>query len=1103
MRKLILMTALSLMSAGVFGNTWTGAGDGLRFSDKDNWQEKTVPVSGWMVLNFANAQANAVISNDLGSIQTYQLKFAAECQSLKLVGDPIGLLSQGSKPGSYAIECLTTAPVEIACDLSVDNAGTHYFKCALTGNLTLSGSIGGSLPIWILAGAGTSDYEYDNKDDHRTTTFTLSGDNTFTGNLTLRSGTYHFGSPTALGAAGRTVSFYTNQKLYFDAAGTYDYTLKFDDDYQMNLFFNADVDLPRGFELAKKTKNSFQIGYANANVHIGHFGTTAFPFTSASFEVADGCKLSIDELKLTDAYYSVTGAAGGETKTGSVTIGSAGSRWQQYQIRYADLICGAENVLCPTGTVSFGTMMNSVYNCAVLNLDGHDQTIDRLSGYGTDYWYVISGSGLLAERIVTPVGKPATLTMKATADCSIQSDFQGPVSLVWDPVGDSTLTINNRTVHLTGDVTVKRGALVLGSTSASATATMPNVRKVVLGETAQLKFAAAQTLPILEVNGTYPAQGRYQPQDGTDATATKVGWLASGSAVVTANTVTSWRTAADGDWSEAAKWTGGVPTTEIDAFVTEPGTDYAVRIATGPATIKTLEVGNRTGVATLAVSNTLTVGKDHAMALNAGARLLLGTGGDWQVKGRVDLNEGASFVAEGGTASFNVKDIAAGASTDALKQNGGTILATNDAQLTFGGYYSSIFSTGLTRFSGSSVLKADPFGASVVRLFTTAADSTTGRVEFVEHASVDAGIADQFVIGYHETSASVDTVSTFKMDTDGTMDFGAWLVVGYAYGRGEFDLLRGTAQTGRSGLTVGGYYMFDRGLKDCDVTGVVRVRDGKLFVDADYTVYPDNRVTGLILGAGWFEKKTVDSANVHRGTLELSGGSVTNVSGNVILGAGCAVGRFVQTGGVFDSVGKSYTDVILGWLGGDGAYILSNGVVRVARTVYVGGLPMMNTSYRLDADHPDGHDATGLLDISGGSFTAGAGVTVGADGHGTIAMGEAGLLDIAGDLILTNGYVEAGSSDLVFRPGAATAGTIRVSGRMTVCADATLTVDVRALGDDFRRVSLVTCDGMQGQFAEGNVHLVGDEETVSKLRLRQRPTGISLIRPVGMSMIVR
>ena len=1117
MKRMLFAVSGILLTASVgwaTTYTWTGGGDGHLFSDCRNWglatwDKRPFETDSWDIMILKAGEAGTVLTNDFGDCEVYTLRILADSASFKLVGGKIAVLSQsqssGDRPRSFAVECLTTAPVELACALeSRPQNSAQVFNCVDGGAVTFSGPISSRAGYAVLIFGGVSSGSPDSA-----SVFTLSGDNSgIAGGLSLYGGNFHFGSPTALGGDGDNVTLYGRQKLYFDAAGDYRCDLSLADDDQRNFFFNADANLVNGIALKKNSKKDFQIGYVNANATIGGFGSSSVPFASAAFEVADGCRLTIDgALRVSGDFSTATGASGGQTKTGvTVLRGSAADAWASYTIRYADLVCGAADVLAPGGTVGWGNFLGGVSNCAVLDLNGFDQTVDRLlEGPYAGYWSRIDDSAYLGERVRTPDGKPATLTMRATADSTLQTDFQGPVTLVWDPQGDYALTINHRTVSMTGDLVVRRGTFALSrAKDGNPTATMPNVRKCVLGETAKLLFGAEQALPVLEVNGAYPAPGRYQPMDGTDATATKVGWLASGSAVVTANTVTTWKAPVSGAWSEADKWTGGVPDGTVEAFATEPGADYAIRIADAPAAIRTLRVGNAAGTATLAVSNALTVAGTSTLTLDGGAELKVGAGGDVEVKGTVELNEGATLTAEGGVLDFDVFERAAGASTDNLKQRGGTILAANDAQLKFGGYFSTMFGTGLTRFSGSSSLVGMRNGATTVRLYTSPADGTTSDVEFLEHASIACEAMDQFVVGYHETPVSADTVATFRADTDGTLDFGAALVVGCAYGRGEFELDGGTVIAGRNGLDVGGYYLLSgRNSTNCDVTGVVRVRSGKLHVDAQYTTYPEDRVHGFILGAGWFNKQTATSSNIHRGYVELSGGSISNDQGVVILGAGCAVGRMVQTGGTFDSVGRSNVDFILGWLGGTGEYVLSNGVVRVHRTVYVGGLPMENTSYRLAEGHPAGHDAVGRLAISGGSFAAKSGVVVGADGAGTIAMGDGGRLDVTGGLVLTNGYVEAGSAALEFAPSASGFGTIAVSGAMTVAAGSKLRIDVSSLPDDFQRQRLVSCTGMKGAFADADVELTGDAELVKDLRVRQSEAGISLVKQRGLVLLVR
>ncbi len=75
----------------------------------------------------------------------------------------------------------------------------------------------------------------------------------------------------------------------------------------------------------------------------------------------------------------------------------------------------------------------------------------------------------------------------------------------------------------------------------------------------------------------------------------------SGSAQAAVTCATSWKSAVSGDWTTAADWTSGVPTSTTAACITVAGT-YTVTVTGESATAKTLTLGVATGTATQTLS---------------------------------------------------------------------------------------------------------------------------------------------------------------------------------------------------------------------------------------------------------------------------------------------------------------------------------------------------------------------------------------------------------------------------------------------------------------------------------------------------------------------
>lgn len=134
---------LAAIAAATFSNfalsaatrTWTGGGDGLRWSDPLNWEGGACPTNGMMdVVVLSNPGTTPTISNDLGTVSLGSI--AVTSGNLALVGDPIAFDGSQGK----LIDASQSLTLSIANDLTL-LANNRGFDLELPTSFVLSGSL--------------------------------------------------------------------------------------------------------------------------------------------------------------------------------------------------------------------------------------------------------------------------------------------------------------------------------------------------------------------------------------------------------------------------------------------------------------------------------------------------------------------------------------------------------------------------------------------------------------------------------------------------------------------------------------------------------------------------------------------------------------------------------------------------------------------------------------------------------------------------------------------------------------------------------------------------------------------------------------------------
>ena len=226
----------------------------------------------------------------------------------------------------------------------------------------------------------------------------------------------------------------------------------------------------------------------------------------------------------------------------------------------------------------------------------------------------------------------------------------------------------------------------------------------------------------------------------------------------------------------------------------------------------------------------------------------------------------------------------------------------------------------------------------------------------------------------------------------------------------------------------------------------------------------------------------------------------------------------MQTGGEIRSTPVYARPMMIGFAGGTGEFIVSNGVTTTSTDVYVGGAPSEAFSgCKFRNATGDGNQfptedytrggAVGRLAVSAAdptkmcSFTATASRTgnpghlhVGQNGTGEVEVGAGGSLTVNG------ASFDGATATLRCALGASGAGTFRVKGELAVEAGAKLVVDARDYTGQPVWVRLVNADSRTGDFSD--VTVLGRGEVVQN-RQGDATGSVWLYVPRGFGLIIR
>ncbi len=333
-------------------------------------------------------------------------------------------------------------------------------------------------------------------------------------------------------------------------------------------------------------------------------------------------------------------------------------------------------------------------------LNGNDQTIDRFDGS----YRPASGGTLKPNCYAVRSTSLATLTLKATADCTTYANLYENISLVWDPVGDYTLHMPERAHATAGTITVKGGTMRISDAGSFAKVTALTVHDgatfdlastnvsvrslsalkkltllgsaslVVTNNTASfiadsqaelrvastsrivLKDGISQSVKFAFVDGLALASGTYTGEGGT--TGTVVSWIdGTGTIVVDGSDVTTWNGSEDSDFNNAANWTDGLPAVDKVAYIAKTG-NVTVNVEDEPAaTVGSIYVESLSGTKVLDVSAPMSI-TGGVLSVDGDSTVRVSEGGTWlqdftgvaasDSSETFAMHNGGSFVVDGG-----------------------------------------------------------------------------------------------------------------------------------------------------------------------------------------------------------------------------------------------------------------------------------------------------------------------------------------------------------------------------------------------------------------------------------------------------------------------
>jgi hypothetical protein len=184
---------------------------------------------------------------------------------------------------------------------------------------------------------------------------------------------------------------------------------------------------------------------------------------------------------------------------------------------------------------------------------------------------------------------------------------------------------------------------------------------------------------------------------------------------------------------------------------------------------------------------------------------------------------------------------------------------------------------------------------------------------------------------------------------------------------------------------------------------------------------------------------------------------------------------------------------------------MSGGKSEFNNHVYVGGVDLISVGRTEAQNHMPENDgsSSGVLEVSGGTFTARKSMYVGALGSGTVNLSGSGSLLIDENLILSNSV--PGAATLKLEVSGDTPPRFEIGGELVVRDGAKLEVDVSNFATTNVWTKLISCSSRTGSFASSNVKVVGEGVRGYLVfnRVNDDTGSIWWCRPRGTAVVIR
>ena len=516
---------------------------------------------------------------------------------------------------------------------------------------------------------------------------------------------------------------------------------------------------------------------------------------------------------------------------------------------------------------------------------------------------------------------------------------------------------------------------------------------------------------------------------------------------------TWWTNAANSVWSDGANWNRGVPNTVLAAHVARPAESLDIDVTTRVPAVTNLSISNPLGRTRVIVQREGTLPLRNAQ-VGIGSGGCLDVVGSLPYMGAgvayasgttaFSVGEGGTFSVNGGTATFDDftgRFLVSGSArrpaqltiisgllrfapvTEAhlfqVGANGSLTMTGGQMDIQVGGNPSGgtaamkiLDGGGTIALSGSATLSVTNNGVMLGRGTMTLGGNSVLRTAYYDSSTVcrltfDPGVGGTSTLTVND-AASVDLLGTQRMvylnqgraggrsilnwNSSRTLSGIHSFCVGYRDGSAELNVSRGCVEGGGYGLRIAqpGGSQASAATAAVNSTGIVNVAGGIL---RNVSGWQKNwTVHGLIVGAG----SNVNLSNPGRfvGTLNVSGGIVSNAAENAYFGVGVGVadGTVMQTGGVIQNA-SSYHTIVGAW-SGTGSWTVSNGVTRLASDLYVGGILTNDLNHGAGELYTvcpvDAGTAQGRFVVAGGECSVGGTLHAGADGTAELVFGPSG-----------------------------------------------------------------------------------------------------------------